>query len=147
MQAIVFCGIQATGKSTFYKQFFFNSHIRISLDLLRTRHREQRLLDLCLETQARFVVDNTNPTVAERQRYILPARPAGYRVVGYYFQSIVQEALIRNRARPYPEQVPDKGVFGTRARLEVPSFSEGFDELNFVRIASDGTFVVELWQS
>ncbi|HEX8658743.1 MAG TPA: AAA family ATPase [Hymenobacter sp.] len=146
MQAIIFCGIQATGKSTFYRQRFFNSHIRISMDLLRTRHREQRMLALCLDTQARFVVDNTNPTAADRQRYIGPARQAGYRVVGYFFQSATQAALARNRTRSPDEQVPDRGIFGTRARLELPTYAEGFDELHHVRIAPDGTFVVEPWQ-
>ncbi|WP_426060248.1 AAA family ATPase [Hymenobacter sp. B1770] len=146
MQAVIFCGIQATGKSTFYKQRFFNSHIRISLDLLRTRNREQRLLALCLDTQARFVVDNTNPSAAERARYIGPAKQLGYRIVGYFFHSVAQEALIRNQSRPLPEQVPDRGIFGTRARLELPEYAEGFDELYYVRIGPDGTFVVETWK-
>jgi predicted kinase len=146
MQAIIFCGIQATGKSTFYRQFFFNSHIRISMDLLRTRHRERRLLELCLDTQARFVVDNTNPLAADRQRYIGPAKQLGYQIVGYFFQSVAQAALARNRSRPPDEQVPDRGILGTRARLEPPTYAEGFDELHYVRIAPDGTFVVEPWQ-
>ena len=123
MQALIFCGIQASGKSTFYCQRLLNSHVRISLDLLRTRHRERRLLQLCLDTQARFVVDNTNPTAAERQHYIGPARAAGYSVVGYYFQSIASEALRRNQQRRAPEQVPEAGIRGTRGRLEMPGFA------------------------
>ncbi len=146
MQAIVFCGIQASGKSTFYKQRFFNSHIRISLDLLRTRHRERRLLALCLETQAKFVVDNTNPTVVERRQYVEPAKAAGYSVVGYYFHSATATALLRNEQRPPAEQVPAVGIRGTRASLEMLSFAEGFDELYFVRIADDGQFITEPWQ-
>lgn len=59
MQLVLFCGIQATGKSAFYQQRFFHSHVRLSLDLLRTRHREQRLLQVCLETQMRCVIDST----------------------------------------------------------------------------------------
>lgn len=145
MQALIFCGIQASGKSTFYCQRLLNSHVRISLDLLRTRNRERRLLQFCLDTQARFVVDNTNPTAAERQRYIEPAKAAGYRIVGYYFQSIASEALRRNQQRPVAEQVPEAGIRGTRGRLEMPSFAEGFDELYFVRIGEDGQFVVEPW--
>ena len=90
MQAIILIGIQATGKTTFYARHFLKTHVRISLDLLRTRHREARFLETCLETQQRFVVDNTNPTVADRKRYIEMARDAGYEVVGYYFQSQVQ---------------------------------------------------------
>jgi predicted kinase len=146
MQAILFCGIQASGKSTFYCQRLLNSHVRISLDLLRTRHREALLLKFCLDTQAKFVVDNTNPTAAERQRYIGPARAAGYAVVGYYFSSSAGEAMLRNQQRPPAEQVPAVGIRGTRARLEIPSFAEGFDELYFVRIGEKGGFVVEPWQ-
>ena len=147
MQAIVFCGIQASGKSTFYYRNFFNSHVRISLDLLRTRNREALLLKLCLDTQARFAVDNTNPTVAERLRYIVPTKAAGYRIIGYYFESMVTASLHRNRLRPASEQVPERGVRGTRARLERPTYAEGFDELYHVRIADDGSFVVVSWQA
>lgn len=62
MEAVLFCGIQATGKTTFFKQRFFKTHIRISLDQLNTRNKEQRFLETCVATQQPFVVDNTNPT-------------------------------------------------------------------------------------
>lgn len=47
MEAIIFCGIQATGKSTFYRQHFFDTHLRISMDQLHTRNKEGKLLDYC----------------------------------------------------------------------------------------------------
>jgi hypothetical protein len=40
MQAIIFTGIQATGKTSFYAQHFLKTHIRISLDMLHTRNVE-----------------------------------------------------------------------------------------------------------
>lgn len=46
MQAIIFIGIQAPGKSTFFQQRFSPSHLRLSLNRLKTRHREQLLLCL-----------------------------------------------------------------------------------------------------
>lgn len=146
MQLVVFCGIQATGKSTFYQQRFFHSHVRISLDLLRTRHREQRLLQLCLETQMRCVIDNTNPTQAERAVYIKAARAAQFEVVGYFFQSVAAEALVRNQLRPLERQVPDKGIRATRNRLELPTRAEGFDQLYFVRAVGNEEFMVNEWQ-
>jgi predicted kinase len=146
MQLVLFCGIQATGKSTFYQQRFFHSHVRLSLDLLRTRHREQRFLQVCLETQMRCVVDNTNPTRAERASYITPARTAGFEIVGYFFQSIAADALVRNRQRPVERQVPDKGIRGTRNRLEIPAPSEGFDKLYYVRVAGNQEFILTEWQ-
>ena len=83
MEAIVLCGLQGAGKTTLYRDRWLETHVRISMDLLRTRAREAALLELCLATRQPFVVDNTNPTVADRRRYLEPARAAGFRVVGY----------------------------------------------------------------
>ncbi|UOQ68388.1 AAA family ATPase [Hymenobacter volaticus] len=146
MQLVLFCGIQATGKSTFYMQRFFHSHVRISLDLLRTRNRERRLLQLCLETQMRCVIDNTNPTRAERATYIEPARAAGFEIVGYFFHSVAAEAVVRNQQRPPERQVPERGIRGTRNRFERPSRAEGFDQLYFVRALGNQEFQINDWQ-
>ena len=54
--AILFTGIQATGKSSFYRERFFHTHVRINLDMLRTRHRERVLLRARLEALQPFVV-------------------------------------------------------------------------------------------
>ena len=145
MQLVVFCGIQATGKSTFYQRQFFHSHVRISMDLLRTRNRERRMLELCLDTKMRCVIDNTNPTRAERAVYIEPAQAAGFEVVGYFFQSIAAQALVRNQQRPLERQVPDRGIKGTRNRLEPPSRAEGFDRLYFVQIGANQEFEISDW--
>lgn len=146
MQLVLFCGIQATGKSTFYQQRFFHTHVRISMDLLRTRHRERRMLELCLETQQRCVIDNTNPTQAERAVYLAAARAAGFEVVGYFFQSVAADALVRNQQRPPERQIPDKGIRATRNRLELPTRAEGFDQLYFVRVLDNQAFDVTSWQ-
>ena len=137
--------MQAAGKSSFYRERFFHTHVRVSLDLLQTRHREGRFLQLCLETGQPFVVDNTNPTPADRARYVGPARAAGFRVVGYYFGMRLAEALIRNATRPEEQRIPEKGVGGTAGRLALPSYSEGFDALDYVR-AEDSTFHVSPWR-
>lgn len=145
MEAVIFTGIQGAGKSSFYRERFFTTHVRLSLDMLKTRHREKVLLRACLEAKQPFVVDNTNPTVAERSRYIAAAKQSGFRVVGLYFQSKVADALLRNDQRPVEQRVPLVGVLGTYKRLQVPSPEEGFDGLFFVRLGLDG-FTVEEWQ-
>jgi predicted kinase len=48
MEAILFIGIPASGKSTFYKERFFTTHIRVNLDMLKTRKREALILQACL---------------------------------------------------------------------------------------------------
>jgi predicted kinase len=146
VEAIILVGLQGAGKSTFYREHYFDTHVRISLDLLRTRHRERRLLQFCVETRQRFVVDNTNPMRAERAVYIQAARQAGFRVVGYYFRSRVEECMERNEKRAIGRQVPLKGVIGTAGRMEHPSAAEGFDELRYVWIEPDRGFVIEEWR-
>jgi predicted kinase len=145
MTAIIFIGIPAAGKSTFYQQIFFNTHIRINLDMLRTRHREKILVEACIASRQPFVVDNTNASEKERARFIGPARAAGFQVIGYYFSSSVQYALERNQQREGKARIPDKGILGTAGRLELPALAEGFDELWYVRMDGKGGFVVEEW--
>jgi predicted kinase len=146
MEAVVLCGIQASGKSTFCRERFFSSHIRLNLDMLKTRHREDVLLRACIEGKQPFVVDNTNPSRADRGRYIAAAKAAGFRVAGYYFESKVSDALVRNGGRPEPQQVPDVAIKGTSARFELPALSEGFDALFYVRLAPGGGFDVQEWR-
>lgn len=145
MEAVIFIGLPATGKSSFYFERFWRTHVRINMDMLKTRHREELLLRACVEGGQPFVADNTNPSASERARYITPARAAGFYVVGYYFRSSLEESLRRNAARAGGERVPDKGVFGTYKRLQLPDPSEGFDELYHVAMGGEGKFHVEEW--
>ncbi|MEN6451734.1 MAG: ATP-binding protein, partial [Thermoguttaceae bacterium] len=123
MEAVLLIGLQASGKSTFYKQRLFDTHVRINLDMLRTRNRERLLMEVCLQTQQPFVIDNTNPTPTDRQKYVEAAKAAGFRVVGYYFQSQVEECKRRNQQRADRQQVPLAGVLGTYSRLELPALA------------------------
>ena len=86
MECVIFVGIQASGKSTFYKERFFKTHVRINLDMLRTRNREHAFVEASIKTRQPFVVDNTNPTMADRQKYIEVTKEQGFQVVGYYFE-------------------------------------------------------------
>ncbi|MCB9298249.1 MAG: ATP-binding protein [Lewinellaceae bacterium] len=145
MEGVLFIGIQASGKSTFYKERFFNSHMRISLDLLNTRNKENQLLEKCLELQQRVVIDNTNPTVGDRRKYIEKFRQYKYKIVGYYFQSKIEDAVGRNQNRTAKQKIPEKGIRSTYSKLELPSREEGFDELYYVEI-KNGQFIINEWQ-
>ena len=79
---------------------------------------EAAFLELCLETRQPFVVDNTNPTPAERRRYVEPARAAGFRVIGY---------LVEGDGRS--EHVGPGIAAATGRRFVRPAPEEGFDEL------------------
>lgn len=144
MEAIIFCGIQATGKTTFFKENFFKSHIRISLDQLNTRNKEQKFIETCISTQQPFVVDNTNPSKEDRAKYIAISKANKFKVVGYYFQSKLNEAISRNSQRVGKENIPEIGIKGTYSKLELPSFEEGFDELYYVEIENN-IFTIKDW--
>lgn len=145
MELVVLIGIPATGKSSFARERFAETHLRLNLDMLRTRHREDVLFRACLEAKQPVVVDNTNTTRVERARYVAAAKAAGFRVVGYYFSSRVGDALARNAARSGEARVPDAAVLGMSGRLELPRLDEGFDALHFVRLEGPA-FVVEGWR-
>lgn len=146
MEAVIFIGIQATGKSTFYTQRFAETHVRISLDMLKTRPREERLLLQCIRERKPFVVDNTNVLVRERSRYISAAKGAGYMVIGYYFETDLADALERNNQREGKAAIPWKGVVAKFRAMQRPRYAEGFDRLFLVRIGAGGEFVVRDWQ-
>jgi predicted kinase len=143
MEAIVLCGVQGSGKTTLYRDRFLATHVRVSMDLLRTRHREAAFLALCLETRQPFVVDNTNPTPADRRRYVALAREAGFHVVGYLVEVEPAEALGRNAERSGRERIPVSGVVGTARRLLRPTLEEGFDELWHATAAPGGGWRIE----
>jgi len=143
-QAIIFIGIQASGKSTFYKQVLAQyGYVHINLDTLHTRNKEMEAISECFDEERSFVVDNTNPEISDRHRYIRLAKEHGYKVIGIFFQSIVRECIERNEQRE--NKVPVKAIPCTQNRLQLPSYDEGYDELYFVRIIEDG-FEISKWK-
>lgn len=146
MQVVIFIGVQATGKSTFFKERFADTHLRINLDMLKTRHREEILVNACLQAHQSFVVDNTDPRIEDRQRYIIPAKEAGFEVIGYYFESKIATILERNQHRLGKERIPEAGIRAAYNKLQIPTLDEGFDKLYYVKIDPQGSFEVVEWQ-
>lgn len=142
MEAVIFVGPQGSGKTTFYKERFADTHVRISLDMLGKRSREQRLLKACLEGKQPFVIDNTNPQPTDRARYIGSARAAGFRVVAYYFETSLRNAIWRNNQRSGTKKIPLAGVAATFRKMRRPILAEGFDAVYVVAIWKDGLFRV-----
>ena len=140
MQLIILIGIQASGKTTYYLQNFFDTHIRINLDMIKTRHRESILFNACLESQTKCVIDNTNPTKADRARYIKPAVLKGFQIVGYFFLPNIELSIRRNEIRKNP--VPEVAIFSTLNKVQTPLFSEGYDKLFFIRSEQNNGFCV-----
>jgi len=136
LELIVFVGLQAAGKSTYYHDNLAATHVHVSKDLMKnTRDREarqEREIGEALASGRSVVVDNTNPTPAVRAPLIAQGRGHGARVVAYYFETTVRDAVARNRGREGKARVPDAAIFATSKRMDPPSLSEGFDEVRVV---------------
>jgi predicted kinase len=145
LELVIFVGLQASGKSTFFGERFAATHEHVSKDLFpnnRNRNRRQeRLIRAALEAGSPVVVDNTNPTPEARQSLIELGREHGAKVVGYYFESSARESVGRNRLRAGKAKVPDVAIYATAKKLVPLSYSEGFDEL-FSVILTGSSFEV-----
>ena len=145
MEVIIFIGLQAAGKSSFYRENFIDTHIRINLDMFKTRHREKILFHACLEAKQPLVIDNTNSTIEERKRYIVPAQEKDFKIAGYYFKSNLEECKQRNSKRKKP--IPLVGILATHKKLQIPSYDEGFDRIYYVSMGKNNSFIVEEWDA
>ncbi|KAF0815348.1 hypothetical protein IGB42_00429 [Andreprevotia sp. IGB-42] len=140
MELVIFIGGQGAGKSTYYKSHFFDTHLRINMDMLNTRHREHLLLQACMAMKQRCVIDKINATVAEREKYIRLAHAHHFKVIGYYFDSPIEDLLRRNSQRSGKANIPEIGIRGTLKKLVAPAFAEGFDEIHHVATLDGGLF-------
>lgn len=133
MELIVFIGAPGAGKSTYYQQHLFHTHLRINLDMLRTRRREAMLFEAALRAGQRLVIDNTNPTLADRQRYLPAARAQGFSATAIYFDTPREQLLVNNSLRQGKARLPDKAVLTVFRALQPPCFDEGFARIIHLR--------------
>jgi predicted kinase len=135
-ELIIFVGLQASGKSTYYHNHFAATHMHVSKDLMpnaRNRDEKQReLIEAALVQGRSVVVDNTNPTPAVRAPLIEVGRRHGARVLAYYFETTVKDSVARNRLREGKARVPDVAIFVTAKKMVPPGFNEGFDEVRVI---------------
>jgi predicted kinase len=139
MELVIFVGLQASGKSTFFRKRFAATHEHVSKDLFphnrNKNRRQEHLLRAVLSAGRCVVVDNTNPTLEDRRALLGLGGEYGARIVGYFFDASVSECIRRNEMRRGKARVPDVAIYATAKMLVVPSIEEGFDELRCVRLS------------
>src|SRR5947209_3380161 len=149
MELIIFIGLQASGKSTYFHTHFAATYEYVSKDMLRNNKRpnirQMQLIESALEAGHSVVVDNTNPTVEARAQLIDLGRLYGARIIGYYFESHVSISIKRNKQREGKAKVPDVAIYATAKKLVPPTYAEGFDELYYVRLAGNSEYEVQPW--
>lgn len=150
MQLVVFIGLQASGKSTFFRTYFVNTHVLVSKDLMRNNRnrarRQKQLIEEALGSGRSVVVDNTNPTLEDRDLLIQLGKMYDAEISGYFFQSYLKDCLDRNQQREGKSRVPDVAIYATNKRLVQPSYAEGFDRLFHVRMSENFNFEVREWK-
>lgn len=150
MELIILMGLQASGKSTFYRTHFADTHEHISKDLLSAssnkNKKQAERIERALQEQCSVVVDNTNARLQDRLALIDLGRRYGATIIGYYFQPDVVSSRKRNIQRTGKAQVPDKVIFITASKFMPPSYMEGYDRLYYVRIAEDSTIENPEWE-
>lgn len=146
LELIIFIGLQASGKSTFYRTYFAETHVLVSKDCFRNHRRpnwrQDQLLQTAMESGYSVVVDNTNPTVEERAALLHKGCLYGATIIGYYFHAQVQDCLVRNQQRLGKAKVPDIAIYATHKKFVPPSYGEGFNQLFDVGMKGDFKFEV-----
>lgn len=136
IELIIFVGMQASGKSTYYATHLAATHVHVSKDLMtnvRDRDaRQRKMVEDALGAGRSVVVDNTNPIPLVRAPLIQIGRRHGARVIAYFFDTAVKDALARNRLREGRARVPDVAIYVTAKRIVPPSLDEGFDEVRVI---------------
>ena len=144
---MILIGLPGSGKTTFYRSYFAATHVHISKDLWPHASgrdlRQRRAIDEALATGRSIVVDNTNPTAADRAAIITGARTHGANVIGYFFDVSTRVAIARNAERAGRAKVPNVAIFTTARRLQPPALSEGFDQLFRAQLTPERTFRFE----
>lgn len=131
-EAVIFVGLQGAGKTTYFEKNFSSTHQHISRDVQKTVEREMSLFRDCLAAGRSFVLDDTNATRAGRGIYIREARAAGFKVLGYFFDTPVRTAIGRNNHRKDKKPIPVPAILKAAKGLQPPSVDEGFEEIQII---------------
>ncbi|GAA3739418.1 putative kinase [Spinactinospora alkalitolerans] len=145
-EVAVLIGLQASGKTTFYRRSLAATHEHVSKDAFpnarRRQRRQMRMITDALAAGRDVAVDNTNPAPEEWRPIIEAAHEHGAEVVGYWFPPDLAGSLERNAARRGRARTPDVGVYATFKRLRRPRPADGFDRLYAVGFDGTGGFTV-----
>lgn len=133
-EAIIFVGLQGSGKTTYFMNHFAATHAHVSRDIQQTAEKETAFLQECLRAGRSLVVDNTNATRAVRGPYIRDAKAAGFQVLSYFFDTPVRTAIGRNNHRKDKKPIPVPAILRAAKRLEPPSLEEGIDQIRTIKI-------------
>ena len=143
-ELVIFVGLQASGKTSFYRSFLKPTHTLVSKDSLRSKRergkRQQALIRAAMSARQNVVVDKTNPPAEDRRPLIDHGNEYQYRLIAVYFDASIEECMARNALRVGRDKVPEVGLRVTSRLLVRPAFSEGYHAVLRVRPLPGGDF-------
>ena len=129
----ILIGCPGSGK-TYYAQNVLNPWFRISQDEFGKLHY-RKFLELLLNGETRIVVDRMGFSRDQRQRYTLPAKYMGYKIIYYLFSAPEHLLIKRMRSRLNHPTVKNTDYQKHKELIEffsknyeIPHYSE-YDEL------------------
>lgn len=153
LNIILLCGLYGSGKTEFAMQHFKGKErSRISRSEIRkfihemtnfgdpwapekftedtdalVKHIEKKMLEQFLHLKKNVVIVNTAVTKKSRQGYIELARQTRKTIGAIFIQRPLEQCLERNGRNKIA--VPQHVIYTLHAKIELPSKSEGFDEV------------------
>lgn len=141
MQVIIMMGIPASGKSTVANSL---GKKVLSSDELRLQYPEispasikiwtlmKKLFRTCIETNEDVVIDATNVSVKDRDRWlsvIKEEKEKGFQIFTSLYIMTTSKEVCLERNKHREERVPDVAIHSIAKRWENPTREEYFDEI------------------
>ncbi|XP_077773545.1 bifunctional polynucleotide phosphatase/kinase isoform X2 [Podarcis muralis] len=133
-EVVVAVGFPAAGKSTFLKRHLASAgYAYANRDTLGSWQKCVATCQAALQAGKSVIVDNTNPDLESRSRYIECAKEAGVPCRCFLFTASLEQAKHNNRFREMTEKghvpVNDIVLNSYKNKFVEPSLDEGFSEI------------------
>ncbi|KAF6722400.1 Bifunctional polynucleotide phosphatase/kinase [Oryzias melastigma] len=143
-EVIVAVGYPASGKSTFFHAHIIpKGYVYVNRDTLGSWQKCVAVCERALREGRSVAVDNTNPDLESRKRYVDIAKAAGVSCRCFHFSASLELAKHNNRFR---EMVPsdikhakvnDMIFHSYKKHFVAPALSEGFSEILQIHFVPD----------
>lgn len=130
-QMIMTVGIPACGKSTYIKKHFYDTHMRVNLDMIKQGHKEHTILTSIMSTGINVVIDRTCLTANIRKQFINLALIYEYSIDVYDFEYDIEECIKRDKTRE--RKVTSHVIIMLAGQYEKPKLSEGITSITTVK--------------
>ncbi|XP_041850126.1 bifunctional polynucleotide phosphatase/kinase [Melanotaenia boesemani] len=143
-EVIVAVGYPASGKSTFFHTHIIpKGYVYVNRDTLGSWQACVSACERALREGRSVAVDNTNPDLESRKRYVDVAKAAGVTCRCFHFSASLEQAKHNNRFREMNPSsskhatVNDMVFHSYKKHFVAPALSEGFSEILQIHFVPD----------